>query len=205
MTARGTLFIISAPSGGGKTSLVHAMLPLCGGIEVSVSHTTRAMRPGEEDGVDYHFVDVPTFQSLIKQQVFLEHAEVFGNYYGTSQEWVQQKLNTGIDVVLEIDWQGAQQIRKLMPDSVSIFLLPPSWEALRARLLERGQDDEAVIAQRMAQARTEVSHYGEYDYLIVNDDFSRALFDLKIIVQAQRLKQSAQSSRYAELLRNLLA
>src|SRR5579872_4599208 len=173
----GTLYIISAPSGGGKTSLVHALLQSVPSLEVSISHTTRSARPGEKDGVDYYFVSDAEFADLVKQKVFLEHADVFGNAYGTSRQWVANKLKAGIDIILEIDWQGAQQIRKMMPDAIGIFVLPPSWQILEARLHERAQDDEAVIARRMTQARDEIAHCYEYDYLVVNDNFSKALAD----------------------------
>src|SRR5579884_3074698 len=169
MNTLGTLYIISAPSGGGKTSLVKALTASMPNIIVSVSHTTRPKRPGEEDGVNYHFVDQAQFKKLLAEDLFLEHATVFGNYYGTSRRWVEEKLQAGIDVVLEIDWQGAQQVRKLMPKTVSIFILPPSREVLLERLQARDQDNKAVIAKRMAAASNEISHYHEYDYLVIND------------------------------------
>lgn len=200
----GTLFIISAPSGGGKTSLVNALLRSLPQVEVSISHTTRPMRPGEAQGVDYHFVDTATFQGLVRENAFLEYAEVFGNLYGTSRQWVETRLAEGVDVILEIDWQGAQQIRKLFPESIGIFILPPSKEVLANRLRERAQDDEVVISQRLAQAHHEISHYNEFDYLVINDDFKRAATDLIAIIQARRLRQVIQKERYAELLKNLL-
>lgn len=201
----GTLYIISAPSGGGKTSLVNALLQSTPNLEVSISHTTRPKRPGETDNVDYNFIDKTDFEKLIAQHAFLEHAQVFGNYYGTSKHWVETKLTAGVDVILEIDWQGAQQIRKLMPDSIGIFVLPPSWQVLEARLRERAQDTESVIAQRMAQARSEMSHYHEYDYLVVNDNFSKALADLNAILHVGRLRLEVQKIAQTALLTSLLA
>ena len=178
----GTLFIFSAPSGAGKTSLVKGLLDSTGYIGVSVSHTTRAPRPGETDGKDYHFVPVEEFQQMVNRGAFLEHAQVFDNFYGTSQEWVESELAAGRDVILEIDWQGAEQVRRLMPDTISVFIAPPSISALRERLQKRGQDDEQTIERRMRDARKEMSHYGEYDYLIINLNFDymsklNAIFD----------------------------
>lgn len=200
----GTLFIISAPSGGGKTSLVHALLKTIPNLEVSISYTTRKKRPSEQDGVNYHFIDELKFKLLLQQQAFLEHAIVFGNYYGTSKEWVEKKLQEGVDVILEIDWQGAKQVRELMPDSVGIFILPPSWEALTQRLRERAQDDEVVIKRRLDEAHGEMAHYRDYDYLVINDNFDRALADLKAIILARRLRLQAQEIRSVGLLQNLL-
>ena len=200
----GTLYIISAASGTGKTSLVKALLEQTQDIGVSVSHTTRASRPGEEDGVHYHFTDKTAFLELIDQGAFLEHAEVFGNYYGTSQNAVQERLNQGQDVILEIDWQGAEQVRTLLPEAVSIFILPPSRDALLSRLQDRGQDEESVIAGRMNEAVSEMSHYGEFDYIVVNDDFSQALEELKSIVLARRLRTDAQSARHSTMIAQLL-
>lgn len=200
----GTLYIVSAPSGGGKTSLVNALLQSVANIEVSISHTTRAKRPGEKEGADYHFVDKATFKKLISQQAFLEHATVFNNYYGTSRQWVETKLAAGTDVILEIDWQGAKQIRQLMPEAIGVFILPPSWQTLETRLRERAQDNENVITSRMAQARNEISHYTEYDYLIVNDNFAKALTDLTAIVQVRRLRLIMQKITQAKLLSSLL-
>ncbi len=202
--APGTLYIISAPSGAGKTSLVKALLDNSEQIRVSVSHTTRAMRPGEVDGVNYHFVDHDTFRQMREQEAFLEHAEVFGNCYGTSRRWVEQTLQQGFDLILEIDWQGAQQVRRLMPDAQSIFILPPSQEALRQRLNNRGQDSEEIIEARMREAVSEMSHYHEYDYVVINDQFRHALEDLKAIFRARQLHQPAQRRRHAELLERLL-
>ncbi|WP_313280919.1 guanylate kinase [Stutzerimonas balearica] len=201
----GTLYIISAPSGAGKTSLVKALIDAQPQVRVSVSHTTRAMRPGEVDGVNYHFVSREEFLERLAQDEFLEHAEVFGNLYGTSQRWLEQTLAEGFDLILEIDWQGAQQVRKLMPQAKSIFILPPTQEALRQRLNNRGQDSEEIIERRMREAVSEMSHYVEYDYLVINDDFSHALSDLQSIFRANRLHQQSQQLRYRQLLEQLLA
>lgn len=204
--ARGTLYTISAPSGAGKTSLVNALLAdsdasLC----VSVSHTTRSMRPGEQDAVNYHFVSRDTFLAMKEAGDFLESAEVFGNFYGTSRHWVQEQLDQGRDVILEIDWQGAEQVRKLIKPLKSIFILPPSLATLEDRLTNRGQDDEATIKHRMQLARNEISHYGEADYLVINNDFAAALDDLRAIVRAARLEREQQLRNNASLLKDLLA
>ncbi|WP_372866893.1 guanylate kinase [Pseudomonas sp.] len=201
----GTLYIISAPSGAGKTSLVKALIDSEPQIRVSVSHTTRAMRPGEVEGVNYHFTSRDQFHAMIDNSELLEHAEVFGNLYGTSQAWVEQTLIEGFDLILEIDWQGAQQVRHLMPQSKSIFILPPTQEALRHRLTNRGQDSGEIIEQRMREAVSEMSHYVEYDYLLINDDFAHALSDLKAIFRANQLLQSPQQQRHRGLLSELLA
>lgn len=201
----GTLYIISAPSGGGKTSLVQALLSEIPMLKRSISHTTRPKRPGEEDGRNYYFISETDFTELRDQNAFLEYAQVFGHSYGTSRDWVEQNLQQGIDVILEIDWQGAQQIRRLLPESQSIFLLPPSLEVLRARLEKRAQDQPAVIEQRMAQANQEMAHYLEYDYLVFNDDFSQARQDVASIIRTGRLRQPQQSSRYQDLIAKLLA
>jgi len=201
---RGNLFIISAPSGAGKTSLVKALVEADPSIVVSVSHTTRTPRPGEVDGVNYHFVDETAFQQMATEGAFLEHARVFGNHYGTSEASVREQLAAGHDVILEIDWQGAEQTRKQLPDSIGIFILPPSREVLHQRLTGRGQDDEAVIAKRMAEAVSEMSHYPAADYLVINDDFATALADLAAIVRAARLSQAQQSQAQAALLSQLL-
>lgn len=203
--AAGQLYIVSAPSGAGKTSLVAALLKQDAQIAVSVSHTTRAPRPGEQDGVNYNFVSVAEFQELVGEGDFLEHAEVFGNFYGTSRGWVDRKLAAGVDVILEIDWQGAQQIRHLYPNVHSIFILPPSQSALRQRLTARGQDSQDVIERRMREAASECSHYAEFDYLIVNDAFDVALAELASVFRANRLRQSPQSRRCAHILNDLLS
>ncbi|MCW8160197.1 guanylate kinase [Stutzerimonas stutzeri] len=201
----GTLYIVSAPSGAGKTSLVKALVDAQPQVRVSVSHTTRAMRPGEVDGVNYHFVSREEFLARLERNEFLEHAEVFGNLYGTSQRWLEQTLAEGYDLILEIDWQGAQQVRRLMPQAKSIFILPPTQEALRQRLNNRGQDSDEIIEKRMREAVSEMSHYVEYDYLVINDDFAHALIDLQSIFRANQLKQQAQQQRHARLLDELLA
>ncbi len=204
-TTLGTLYIVSAPSGAGKTSLVKSLIDIEPRIRVSVSHTTRPMRPGELDGVNYHFVDREGFLAMLERNEFLEHAEVFGNLYGTSQRWVEQTLAEGFDLILEIDWQGAQQVRRLMPQAKSIFILPPTQEALRHRLTKRGQDSGEVIERRMREAVSEMSHYVEYDYLIINDDFAHALDDLRAIFRSNQLLQSVQQQRHGGLLGELLA
>ncbi|MER2296849.1 guanylate kinase [Pseudomonas promysalinigenes] len=195
----GTLYIVSAPSGAGKTSLVTALIEADPRVSVSVSHTTRAMRPGEQHGVNYHFVSHDDFKGLIAKGDFLEHAEVFGNFYGTSRSALQQVLDQGNDLILEIDWQGAQQVRKLMPEARSVFILPPSQQALRQRLDGRGQDSEAIIAGRMKEAVSEMVHYDEYEYVIVNDDFNEALEDLKAVFAANREGDAAALARAEEL------
>jgi guanylate kinase len=204
-TSTGTLFVISAPSGAGKTSLVRALLESMTGIDVSVSHTTRDQRPGEIPGQDYHFVGVDEFQAMIHAGAFLEHAEVFGRYYGTAQAQVEQQLASGRDVILEIDWQGARQVRRLMPGCVSIFILPPSRSILEQRMRKRGQDSDAVIANRMQSATDEMSHYGEFDYLLVNNDFDLALTQISAIVESCRCQTGRQTLRLAQQLTELLA
>ena len=200
-----TLYIVSAPSGAGKTSLLKALVATDDGIQVSVSHTTRPMRPGEMDGVDYHFVDKERFMAMVEQGEFLEHAQVFDNLYGTSEAAIREQLQSGLDVVLEIDWQGARQVRGRFADAVSIFILPPSPEALRQRLTGRGQDSEEVIERRMRDARSEMSHYPEYDYLIINDLFDEALEQLRAVVEAQRLREPLQAVKLEARLKALLA
>ncbi|WP_096086708.1 guanylate kinase [Agaribacterium haliotis] len=199
----GTLYTVSAPSGAGKTSLVKALIEKEQGLQVSVSHTTRAIRPGEKDGVNYHFVEHSSFESMIEAGDFLEYAQVFSNYYGTSLRWVDETLATGKDVVLEIDWQGAAQVRAKHPGTVSIFILPPSINALRERLTGRGQDDKETIDKRMAEAFSESSHYGEAHFLVINDDFELALEELITIVRSQRLKLEKQQLRHHDLLEQL--
>jgi guanylate kinase len=205
MAIGGTLFTVSAPSGAGKTSLVNALVGSTPGVQVSISHTTRSMRPGEVDGVNYHFVQPEQFLAMLGESAFLEHAQVFNHYYGTSAAWVNQALASGVDVILEIDWQGAAQVRRQIPEAVSLFILPPSQACLLARLTGRGQDAQAVIDARMAEARSEISHYVESQYIIVNDDFEQALKEFQAVVMAQRLTQAKQAERYAPLLSSLLA
>ncbi len=205
MNQLGTLYVISAPSGAGKTSLVKALLDQDKQVCVSVSHTTRGMRPGEVDGKDYNFVAMDQFNNMIEQNQFLEFAEVFTNKYGTSQVWVEQQLASGLDVILEIDWQGAQQIRLKMPECVSLFILPPSTEELRKRLTGRGTDSDEIINQRMSEALSEMSHYPEYQYLVVNDDFNAALSDLQAVFTARRLELSRQTMKQAKILAGLLS
>ncbi|WP_422403817.1 guanylate kinase [Pseudomonas sp. GZD-209] len=200
----GTLYIVSAPSGAGKTSLVTELIKQDQHVRVSVSHTTRAMRPGEAHGVNYHFVVHEEFKALIAQGDFLEHAEVFGNFYGTSRSALQETLDQGFDLILEIDWQGAQQVRKLMPEARSIFILPPSQQALRQRLDGRGQDSEEIIAGRMKEAVSEMEHYDEYEYVIINDDFDVALDDLKAVFRSNRLLLKKQQQRHEALLKQLI-
>lgn len=200
----GTLYVISAPSGAGKTSLVKALLEKTEDIGVSVSHTTRARREGEQDGVDYHFTEKAAFEKMVEESAFLEHAQVFDNYYGTAIANIEAKLKQGEDVILEIDWQGAAQVRKQLPHSVNIFILPPSQAELEVRLRGRGQDSNEIIARRMRDAKSETSHYSEYDYLVVNDGFEDALIELKSIVLARRCRFGAQSQHLSGLLQELL-
>jgi guanylate kinase len=202
---QGTLYIISAPSGAGKTSLVKALLESTDDIMVSVSHTTRGMRPGEEDGKDYHFTDVATFRGMITDNAFLEHAQVFDNFYGTSRSSALDMMGRGVDVILEIDWQGAQQVRGKMPEAVSIFILPPSREELERRLRGRGTDADEVIARRLGEAVTEMGHYHEFDYLVFNDEFDTALAELRAIVIARRQRAAVQVPANREVLDALLA
>ena len=199
----GTLFIVSSPSGGGKTSLVKSLLEAEPDVRLSISHTTRPPRPGETNGRDYHFVTLEVFQRMQQGGDFLESAEIYGNRYGTSQKWIEGERAAGRDVLLEIDWQGAQQVRRLVPGTVGIFVLPPSLEALEARLKGRGQDDAQVIARRMTAAREEISHAAEYDYVIINEDFSRAALDLRSIVRAERLKTAIQLARHSSLINRM--
>ncbi|WP_269618938.1 guanylate kinase [Zhongshania sp. BJYM1] len=205
MQSQGTLYTISAPSGAGKTSLVAELIKRTPRLGVSVSHTTRAKRPGEQEGVNYHFISHDEFEAMLEAAAFLEHAQVFDNFYGTSQRWVEAKLAAGEDVILEIDWQGAQQVRRLMPDTVAIFIMPPSKEALNERLTGRGQDDSAVIQRRMDAAVAEMSHYIEGDYVVINDDFDTALADLESIFRSHRLTLASQQVRHQALLSELLS
>lgn len=201
----GTLYIISAPSGTGKTSLVNALLERAGDIGLSISHTTRPPRPHERDGEDYHFVNRGVFEHMAAQGMFLEHAEVFGNAYGTARAEVEARLAAGRDVLLEIDWQGAAQVRAALPDTVSIFILPPSRAELERRLRSRAADDAATIQRRLAASREEVAHAGEFDYVVVNDEFAVAVAELLAIVDARRLRREPQLRRHAALLADLLA
>lgn len=200
----GTLYIVSAPSGAGKTSLLKALLENAEGIGLSISHTTRDKRPGEQEGVHYHYVDISTFEQMVAGEAFLEHARVFDNYYGTSQATVLAQLASGQDVILEIDWQGAQQVRKHFPQAVGIFILPPSKTALRERLTDRGQDDTAIIDRRMRDAEAEMSHYHEFDFVVVNDVFDDALNGLQAIVTSQRLAIYRQQTKLQGLIKGLL-
>ena len=202
--SRGNLFILSAPSGAGKSSLINALLKKHADMKVSVSHTTRAPRPGQNNAEHYHFVSVDEFKALIAKDDFFEWAQVFDNYYGTSKQAIEEQLAAGIDVFLDIDWQGARQVREIMDDVKTIFILPPSKQELEQRLNNRGQDSAEIIAGRMAQAQSETSHYNEYDYVVVNDDFDTALCDLETIVIAQRLTLKAQVARHQTLINELL-
>jgi guanylate kinase len=204
MTMTGSLFIVTAPSGAGKTSLVRSLLEMDKAVNLSISYTTRAMRPGEEDGEDYHFISEERFLSMLEEGDFLESAEVHGARYGTSQTLVESVLAEGRDLVLEIDWQGAAQVRSLYPSAIGIFVLPPSLEELSRRLHNRAQDSAEVIARRLAAARDEISHVGEFDYVIINDRFETAIHDLLAIIRAQRLRGEKQLRQHQELLRNLI-
>ena len=196
----GVLFIVSSPSGGGKTSLVKALLEAEPEVRLSVSYTTRPARPGEVDGRDYHFVAAAVFERMLAAGEFLESAVIYGNRYGTSQKWIEREQSEGRDVVLEIDWQGAQQVRRLVRQVVSIFILPPSPEVLESRLRGRRQDSGEVVARRLAAAREEISHVSEYEYVIINDDFDRAAQDLRSIIRAERLKLARQLARNLNLI-----
>lgn len=200
MKTSGNLFIVTAPSGAGKTSLVSALLADDPHVRLSISCTTRAPRPGETDGVDYRFVTETRFMQMLEAGEFLESAEVHGSHYGTSQKWVEEQLQAGEDILLEIDWQGAAQVRKLFPHAISIFILPPSVEELERRLNKRGQDSPEVIAVRVANAREEISHVSEFDYVIINDKFDQALQDLRTVIRAQRLVTGKQLRRHAEMV-----
>ena len=201
----GRLFVIAAPSGAGKTSLVKALLASEPRLRLSVSHTTRKRRPTEQDGREYHFVSVPQFERLVARGEFLEHARVFDNFYGTARSFVEEQLRQGYDVILEIDWQGAQQVRRAVPDCVSIFILPPSRRALAERLSRRATDSAQIIARRLADATADMSHYREFDYVIVNDDFAEALSDLRRIVAGRAADLTSARPALAPLLAELLA
>lgn len=220
--SKANLYIIAAPSGAGKTSLVKALVQKMPNLKVSVSYTTRKPRPGDREGIDYHFIKSQEFEAMIQHNAFLEYAKVHGNYYGTSRAWIEQAISQGTSVILEIDWQGAQQIRQLMSDAIAIFILPPSVATLRERLIRRQQDEAEVINQRLDAAKSEIKHYEEFDYLVVNDHFDSALHDLEAIIQANHPLQSEpndsaakkrvrdllcikQSCIHAELIRKLLA
>lgn len=192
---QGILFIVAAPSGAGKTSLVKALLNKDTAIRLSVSFTTRQARPGEVDGEDYHFVSVENFLEMAARGEFLESAEVYGNYYGTSQAWIAAEIDAGHDILLEIDWQGAAQVKKRFPEAVTLFILPPSIEALRERLSARAQDSMEVIERRVAAAREDISHAAEFEYIIVNDDFDQALLDMMAVVRSSRLATTRQARR----------
>lgn len=201
----GTLYIVSAPSGAGKTSLVKALIERDATIKVSVSHTTRASRPGEVDGVNYHFTEIGRFKALVEAGDFLEHAQVFDNFYGTSKGAVEQQLAAGDDVILEIDWQGARQVQEMMPECVTIFILPPSREALRERLTGRGTDSDEIIDRRMRDAESEMSHFDEFEFVVINDQFEAALDDLQAIFNANRLRREAQDASLQARMSDLLA
>jgi guanylate kinase len=203
MNAPGNLFVVAAPSGAGKTSLTRALLERDAGIRLSVSYTTRPPRPGEREGVDYHFVTPERFRALQDASAFLEHAQVHGNWYATGATWLKEQVGAGQDVLLEIDWQGARQVRKLVPQSVHIFVLPPSLASLEERLVRRGQDDGDTIARRVKAAREEMRHCDEFDYVIINQDFASAVDDLAAIVRAARLRSEPQRVRHGALLAQL--
>jgi guanylate kinase len=200
----GNLYVVAAPSGAGKTTLVRQLLERDPAVRLSISYTTRAPRPGEQDGREYHFVEVDAFRAMIARGDFLEWAEVHGNFYGTSQKWIADRLAAGDDVLLEIDWQGAQQVRRLFPAAIGIFILPPSMAELTRRLTGRGTDAADVIARRLAAAQAEMRHVGEFDYVIINDLLDRALDDLCAVVRASRLVLTAQQERHAALFESLL-
>lgn len=200
---KGKLYIVCAPSGAGKTSLVKALLQADPTVSLSISFTTRARRPGEIDGKDYHFVSIDAFNAMLERSEFLESANVHGNYYGTSQAWINQAICDGKDLLLEIDWQGAEQVRKLIPTAVGIFILPPSLRTLEERLTSRAQDSQDVIAKRVQAAREEISHVNEFDYVIINHVFDDAIKDLISIVRAERLKTSLQLERHQALVNQL--
>jgi guanylate kinase len=200
----GHLYVVAAPSGAGKTTLVRLLLERQTDIQLSISNTTRNPRPGEQNGREYHFTTVDDFRGMISRGEFLEWAEVHGNFYGTSKKWIADRLAEGLDVLLEIDWQGAQQVRQLFPEAIGIFILPPSMEELERRLTGRGTDAAEVIARRLAAAQAEMRHVGEFDYVIINNQLEEALADLLAVVRASRLRQAAQAARHAELFARLI-
>lgn len=201
----GLLFTVSAPSGAGKTSLVRALAKQDSNLRVSISHTTRPRRPTEQDGLNYHFIDREKFLRMAEQGGFLEHAQVFGHHYGTSAQEVRRARSEGWDLILEIDWQGAAQVRRKAPETIGIFVAPPSKALLRQRLVDRGEDSMEAIERRLAEARREMSHYREFDYLVINDDFDAALADLRAILAAERIKNAARSGRHRTILNDLLS
>jgi guanylate kinase len=200
---KGNIFIVCAPSGAGKTSLVAELLRRAPNVRLSISHTTRAPRPGERDGQDYHFVSDQAFREMVASGAFLESAEVHGNLYGTSQRWIDEQRASDVDIVLEIDWQGAQQVRNAVPDAIGIFILPPAPDTLRKRLMGRGQDSNGVIERRLQAARGEIAHLAEFDYVIINNNFDDAVEDLVSILRAARLRTAAQVSRHGDLINSL--
>lgn len=204
LSKQGHFYIIAAPSGAGKTTLVDALVKQIDNIKISISYTTRPPRPNEVDGINYHFIDQTVFDQMVHKNKFIEHAVVFNYHYGTGKDWVLAQLNQGVDVILEIDWQGAEQVSSQFQDAISIFILPPSLEILHNRLKQRNQDNPRVIEARMAAARQEISHYHEFQYLVVNDDFQIALQELIYIIKANRLKTPIQSEAHAKLLAELL-
>ncbi len=203
--SKGNLFILSAPSGAGKSSLYKALIAQDSQVRISVSHTTRGPRTGEEHGREYYFAEVDDFLDMIADDAFFEHAQVFDNYYGTSKQAIFDLLDQGLDVILEIDWQGAKQVRLQYPDAIGIFILPPSTQVLENRLRDRGTDTEEVIVRRMAKAVSEMSHYNEYDYIIVNDDFQTALSEMSAIFKAMRVKKRIIEQKHTKLINDLLS
>ena len=204
MISHGNLYVVAAPSGTGKTTLVKALVESTSTIIVSISHTTRPKRSNEMHGIHYYFIDVSTFEKMISQHEFLEHAIIFGHHYGTSKSMVEETLAKGIDVILEIDWQGHQQIKQLFRDAIGIFILPPSMTDLRERLIKRNQDDPKIIQKRLADVKEAISHINEFNYVVINDDFTTALHDLKTITEAERLRLPQQAKKFSHLIASLL-